>query len=399
VRGIVSCKLHDGGASVAVVFGRTDAPKADWEKLMAPPAPQPVNAGPAPAQPAGFTQYDYPDGTGSIQMAPGWTIKGNSAINAAMVTGPADQTIFLHNGIGVQTPDSPQVAQRQRMEAQTAQNNAWFAQKGIQPRQQQKPLPPLLVAPFTKAVDCIPVVVPLFSQNSQFNNGPSLSLDRVISAQDAPCQLQGATRAIITFAFTKTLNGQSKPYRQQIDAISSPVGNTGWMFFAHYSATAPDATFDRDLPIMLAIVQSEKVDAQKAMQVGAQQNQQLYQAGQQMLAAQRSQSEAINNMYKQNAETQQHIHDEQQEQTQAGYDAHNAQFRTDQWQKSRNAADFNESILGTRTIYDTVTGQSGYANLTDVNGVVDSLNQAALDPNRFVQIPLRDQLYPQPPPK
>ena len=65
-------------------------------------------------------------------------------------------------------------------------------------------------------------------------------------------------------------------------------------------------------------------------------------------------------------------------------------------QRSRNSADFDESIIGTRTIYDTVTGQSGYANLTDVNGVVDSLNQAALDPNRFVQIPLRDQLYPIP---
>jgi hypothetical protein len=66
---------------------------------------------------------------------------------------------------------------------------------------------------------------------------------------------------------------------------------------------------------------------------------------------------------------------------------------------ARHAADFNESIIGTRTIYDTVTGASGYANLTDVNGVVDSLNQAALDPTRFVQIPLRDQLYPLPPGK
>jgi hypothetical protein len=101
-------------------------------------------------------------------------------------------------------------------------------------------------------------------------------------------------------------------------------------------------------------------------------------------------------MYKQNAETQQNIHDQQQAQVQAGYDAHNQQFTADQLQRSRSAADFDESIIGTRTIYDTVTGQSGYANLTDVNGVVDSLNQAALDPNRFVQIPLRDQLYPLP---
>jgi hypothetical protein len=92
-------------------------------------------------------------------------------------------------------------------------------------------------------------------------------------------------------------------------------------------------------------------------------------------------------------------HNEQMAVTQAGYDAHNQQFNDYELQRSRHAADFNESILGTRTVYDTVTGQSGYANLTDVNGVVDSLNQAALDPNRFVQIPLRDQLYPLPPGK
>jgi len=410
VRGIVSCKVHDGGASVAVIFGRTDAPKADWEKLMTPPAvskaeppavsnaqpPTPQTGAGAPAaQTVGFTEYDYPDGTGSIQIPPGWTMKGNSAINVAMVTGPADQTIFLHKGNSIQTPDSPQVAQRQRLDAQTAQNSAWFAQRGIKPAQ-QKPLPPLMIAPFTKAVDSVPVMIPLLSKNSEFNNGPSLSLDRVISSQEVPCQMQGATRGIITFAFTKTINGQSTAYRQKVDVITSPVGNTAWMFFGRYSAAAPDATFDHDLPIMMAIVQSEKIDPQKAMQVGAQQNQQLYQAGQQMLAAQQGQNEAINNMYKQNAQTQQNIHNEQQAQVQAGYDAHNQQFRDDQLQRSRNAADFNESIIGTRTIYDTVTGQSGYANLTDVNGVVDSLNQAALDPNRFVQIPLRDQLYPLP---
>ncbi len=403
VRGIVSCKLHDGGASVAVVFGRTDAPKADWEKLMAPPAPQTDAGAPAAANPtsanaaqtAGFHEYDYPDGTGSIQIPDGWTMKGNSAINAAMVAGPADQTIFLHNSRSILTPDSPQVAQREQMDARWAQMNANSEQRGLQPIP-RKPLPPLMVAPLTKAADAVPVMISLFSKSSEFNNGPSLSLDRVISTQDAPCQLQGGTRAIVTFAFTKTLNGQSTAYRQQLDLITSPVGNTAWMYFGRYSAAAPDATFDHDLPIMMAIVQSEKVNQDRAMQVGLQQNQQAYQAGQQMLAAQQSQFQAMNNMYKQNAQTQQNIHDEQQAQTQAGYDAHNQQFRDDQLQRSRNAADFNESIIGTRTIYDTVTGQSGYANLTDVNGVVDSLNQAALDPNRFVQIPLRDQLYPLP---
>ena len=193
-----------------------------------------------------------------------------------------------------------------------------------------------------------------------------------------------------------TLNGELTSIRVQADLMTCPVNNSVWMCLAHYSAQAPEATFDHDLPIMMEIVRSEKVDQQKMAQVALARNQQQYQAGQQMLAAQQQQFQAMSDIYKQKAQTQQDIHDQQQAQTEAGYAAHNQQFNDYELQRSRHAADFNESIIGTRTIYDTVTGESGYANLTDVNGVVDSLNQAALDPNRFVQIPLRDQLYPLP---
>jgi hypothetical protein len=52
--------------------------------------------------------------------------------------------------------------------------------------------------------------------------------------------------------------------------------------------------------------------------------------------------------------------------------------------RSRGNATRVEAILGTRTVYDTVTGESDCADLADVSGVVNSLNQAAFDPNRFV---------------
>ena len=168
------------------------------------------------------------------------------------------------------------------------------------------------------------------------------------------------------------------------------------MWFARYAVQAPDATFDHDLPIMMAMVNSEKVDQNRTMQVAQARNQQMQQMGQQILAAGAAQRQASYEQFQRDQQTRADIHQQQMDQTQAGYDAHNQQFANDQLQRSRNSADFDESIIGTRTIYDTVTGQSGYANLTDVNGVVDSLNQAALDPNRFVQIPLRDQLYPLP---
>jgi hypothetical protein len=50
----------------------------------------------------------------------------------------------------------------------------------------------------------------------------------------------------------------------------------------------------------------------------------------------------------------------------------------------------------TRTVYDRKTGESATANLYYVDGAVDSLNEAVLDPNRFVQIPLRGEFHPLP---
>jgi hypothetical protein len=200
----------------------------------------------------------------------------------------------------------------------------------------------------------------------------------------------------VVYSFTRNLNGVSTAYRVQVAVVVSPLSATGWMWFTPWAAQAPDATFDQDLPVMMAMINSNKINQQRATQVAQAKNQQLQQEGQQLIAAQQQQNQALNNMAKQDAETQSEIHNQQQQQTQAQYDAHNQQFNDYELQRSRSAADFDESIIGTRTIYDTVTGQSGYADLTDVNGVVDSLNKAALDPTRFVQIPLRDQLAPLP---
>jgi hypothetical protein len=257
----------------------------------------------------------------------------------------------------------------------------------------------MLVAPPADPIDAVQVLLPQFSKRSAFFSGPTITFGKFISAKEVPSNVPNTKFAIADYTISQTLNGQSASLRVQAELSTCPLGKTAWMYLAHYSIQAPEATFEHDRPIMMAIVKSEKVDAAKMGEVSLQRNQQQYQAGQQILAAQQKQAQAINDMYKQNAQTQQRIHAAQQQQTQAGYDAHNAQFRDDQLQRSRHAADFNESIIGTRTIYDTVTGESGYANLTDVNSAVDSLNKAALDPNRFVQIPLRDELYPLPPGK
>jgi hypothetical protein len=411
VRGIVSCKLHDGGAAVAVVFGRTDAPKSDWEKLMKPtPAAAPNGQAPAGAAPAApvasapsipLKEYDYADGTGSVGLADGWTTQSQSACDVTAIAGPADQLIVLHNSANVSTPDSMAVRQRQHLLEMQAQNAANYARMGMN-LPAPKPLPPLLVAPFTDPVTALQNMVPQFSKRSEFYNGPSVALDKILSSQDLPCALPNGKRALIDYTFTRTQNDESKLMRVQIVLVVAPVGQgdppAAWMWFCAKGLQGPDATFDHDLPVMQAMADSEKPNQDRVMQGMQARNQQIQQFSQQMAAAANAQMQAQYRQFQQDQQTRADIHQQQMAQTQAGYDAHNQQFANYEWQRSRNAADFDESIIGTRTIYDTLTGESGYANLSDVNGVVDSLNQAALDPNRFVQIPLRDQLYPNPPP-
>jgi hypothetical protein len=396
--GVISCKLQNGGASISVIYDQTSAPKSDWEKLMNPPTQPTVSAAspsPSPGSGVALSEYDFPDGTGSIGIAPGWTTSAQSEVTAGIIIGPAGQAIILANGVGVQTPDSPQVQSRNQMEARWAQMNANSAARGLPPIQ-IKPLPPIMVAPFTDPATAVQNMVPEFSLKSVFNNGPSLTFNKIISSEDRPCQLPNGKSAIVTYSFTRVQNGQSTPYRVQAAIVVSPLTSTSWFWYTPYATQAPDATFDQDLPVMMAMINSNKVNQQRAVQVAQARNQATQQMGQQILAAQQAQDQALNNMAKQDAETQSEIHQQQQQQTQAQYDAHNQQFSDYELQRSRHAADFDESIIGTRTIYDTVTGQSGYADLSDVSGVVNSLNKAALDPNRFVQIPLRDQLAPLP---
>ena len=144
---------------------------------------------------------------------------------------------------------------------------------------------------------------------------------------------------------------------------------------------------------MFAMMNSLKVNQQQFTQnLNAQTATNIHNS-QVLGAAENAQLQATAQMGRDNMNTQNEIHQEQHQAQMDGYAQHNAQWAADETQKQRNTADFIETIQGTRLVYDTQTGASGYANLSDVTGVVDSLNQAALDPNRFVQVPLRDYLY------
>ncbi len=160
--------------------------------------------------------------------------------------------------------------------------------------------------------------------------------------------------------------------------------------------TSPVDSFEHDRPIMFAMIKSitanPEMISQRMQERNDQQMAMIKQQGAASSAALQASHDQFMRDQAQRFANGQAEHAEQE----AGYAAHNQQFRDDQLQKSRNKDDQVEHILGYRTVYDTQTGLSTTADLSNVNGVVDSLNQAALDPNRFIQIPLRDEQDPTP---
>ncbi len=392
VRGIVSCKLGaTGGASIAVIYDRVDAPKSDWDKL-ANPTPSPSNqaanqAGPPdPATVLGpdAKVYSFPDGTGSILLAAGYTTDAQSATTPVLIKGPAFQSVIINGGLLVNTPDSQLVQTMKK-------NEEWMRSRGVQPA----PHPPILIAPFTDPAQALTDLNPQLGEMARAKGLPVSRLDKIISTKEVPSALPNGKRAFVAIASTRIENGVSTKMRHSEVIDMSMTGQGVWSMFIT-AINAPEATFAKDRPILAAMLNSMSINEQVASQRMRESNQAAMNAikaqGDADMAALKSRHE----QYMQDQQTRFEIGQEQHAAQEAGYAQHNAQWSADELQKQRSAADFIETIKGTRTVVDTATGASGAASLSNVNGVVDALNQAALDPNRFVQIPLRDELYPVP---
>jgi hypothetical protein len=389
VKGFVSCKLIAGkGASVAIIYDRADANKAEWDRLTSPSTQPPADSS-APAVDLSKAlgndaqQYDFPDGTGSVTLAAGWKTQAQSATSPIGITGPADQTVVIGNAFNICEPDSPMVQMIQR-------NQAMMRRMGGNP----PPPPPLLVAPFTDPVTAMKDVGPQLSKIIAARGGPKGHMDQIISTQDIPCDLKDGKAAIVCFDVTREYpDGRVGHYRTLGTIHMAMIGNGTWIY-CFTGCSSPKETFDQDKPVMLAMIKSLKLNAEVCQQRMHEQQEQ---------SAQMLKNQMDDNNARLQQQHDQFMHDQAQRfadgqarhaEQMAGYAQHNAQWKADELQKSRNNADFVETIRGTRTVYDRATGESATVDLNYATGVVDSLNQAALDPNRFVQIPLRDEMYP-----
>ena len=71
------------------------------------------------------------------------------------------------------------------------------------------------------------------------------------------------------------------------------------------------------------------------------------------------------------------------------FDRFESQIAAQQQAVHDSSSDMIEYCLGVRDVYDRATGQMSQVDLFNSHGIVQGLNDAALDPGRFVEIPLR----------
>ena len=366
VKGFVSSKINDQGATVAVIYCLADAPNAEWTKLITPPA-GPDAAGNAngnddrAALNAAIAKvplktYTFPDNTGSIGIADGWTTNAQT-LGGATVNGPADQQVIIGIGAEVVTPDSPMI----RMQQQLAMN-AWRMGG-------QQPAPiNMLVAPFNPdPAEAVKNLVPAISIISQRNGLPAAKVDQVIQEWKVPAMLPKGSAGLVLYDITKTLRGESKHYRSLLQIEVYVLGQGSWGFYAT-QVIAPQETFKQDLPVMLAQCKSVRENAAV-----------IQQKTQEQIAAQNQRFAAMQAANKQ---------------VQDAFDARNKAWEHNQLINERSNANFDEIIRGYRTVEDTATGQRTSVDLGNVDQIVDNLNRS--DPGRYKQIPLRDEFYPLP---
>jgi hypothetical protein len=380
VKGFVSARLRDRGASVAVVYANADAPRSDWARLLAPQDAAPPAGQAAQAEPparaqeraggsgGGLRTHRFPDGTCTVGLADGWRTESTSCVGGFLLTGPGDQSMQMSAGLSVSTPDS--------MAAQTQR------QLEMNARRMGSRLPPsdLLVAPFTGPLEAVRNLAPQLSAISARHGGPAFQADHLEQAETIQAFSKGGRAARLTWGVTeKGRDGRVRHYKAEGYAETSAIGQGAWTLFISI-LRAPDATFDRDLPVMRAMARSVTENAQ-AIQQKTQQNiqaqNQRFQAQQQ---AHRQQVEAFDARQKAYREVQ------------AAQDRRNRSWEENQTRRARSNDDFDEYVRGYRTVEDTRTGEKTSVDLGNVDRIVDRLNEG--DPGRYRQIPLRDEADP-----
>jgi hypothetical protein len=272
-----------------------------------------------------------PDGSGSLKLPTGYRITGANK-GAVDIVGPEGQSVELGLAYPVNTPQVEQ---------------AWLAQQaqiGMQPRPSGLP-----VAPFPQsAAQAVQVMLPNLNRAIAAAGGNPLEIVHIDDLGQIP-NAAGVGGMLHIVADQTDRQRNRTRFHSLAYVLASAIGDGRWLYYYSY-VSAPESTFERDVPVMTQIWASWKVDDRVLRE-------RLAKAAENFREANEIQ----------------------------------ARGRIDAQKVRDNAnADFDEVIRGYRTVEDTQTGERREANLGYVDDVVRKMNEKE-GYERYKAIPLRDQ--------
>jgi hypothetical protein len=205
-------------------------------------------------------------------------------------------------------------------------------------------------------------------------------LDSVVTVADQQPYSPRGKLAILRWGVTESSNNGSRAHYQVFGQVALTPLNANSFTMRLTGARAPDASFERDLPVMLEMINSLKTnDAQIRARNG------------QGLAAQKNWFANQQKAHKQQVAAFD-AHNRQWEASEKAFDERNQRVEDAQNTRARSNDNFDELIRGYRTVEDTETGIKKSLDLGNVDKIVDDLNE--YDPGRYREIPLRDEVDP-----
>lgn len=348
---------HDG-ATVTILYTAAGASGEETAKLMAAlPMQQKMQT------------HEFPDGSGSVDLPPGWTTASQSlTAGAVFIAGPKDQTVVYNGTILVNTPNSRTMQLYQRN-----------VQMSRQLRMPAPPPPPGVISDRCSPREVVEKVLPQINEQSRQAGRPWNEFTRVIDSVEVPANpfIAGAQAGKFYIAYVAHQPTGDKPMRQwvRIDTWDVGDGKDVWTIGVN-GMYGPEATFETDLPVMQQIFASMKL-APGAMERQGAANQAQFK---QFMENNQRQHEAMlargREFNRQQQDRFERFESNMRAQSQARHDAN---------------SDFIEMIRGYRDVYDTRTGTMHSVDYYNVDAITNSWNAAANDPHQFVQAPLRYQ--------
>ncbi len=377
-------KSNPNGEDVAVAYCAADAPAAEWATLTA--------ALPHPAQ---LRDFDFPDGSGSIGVPPGWTCRSSSAADAVVVDGPDGQRVTIGQTIALNGPQSPLVQSKRGAEEQKRQTDLSRQRLDMQMRAmglQPAPMPPMPAMPpqppdaamgifygqFDDPLAMLRRVYPQLSEGSEANHGPPEHIDQILAVTPAQPMVQGGRADLVSMLWTAGTGATAEHFRFQGRLESSPTGYDTALLFCSGLRAHPDR-FDRDLPTLWAVIQSFKPNNERIAQIGQQNNQQILALGKQLRDNQQAMFDRGQALHNQQAES---------------FDRFESTINAQSTASHRAASDAAEMYSGYQDIVNTRTGERTSVDYYNSDGIVGALNDHAHDPTEWTAVHRRDEQYP-----